>query len=71
MVVSELTVSLFVFVDVEDCSVHKFLLKIPLVPHGLEQTCKLVVNRLPFVLNSSAGMAVSFPTGHLCTASED
>ena len=54
MVVTELTVS-FVFVDVEDGSVPKFLWQILLVPHGLEQTLKLVANRFTTYLELLSG----------------
>ena len=43
MVVAELTVS-FALVVEDDCNIPKLLWQMLLVPHGLEQTCQLVVN---------------------------
>ena len=49
VVVAELMVS-FTLIDVDDCSVPKFLRQMLLVPHGLEQTCQLLANVFPSLL---------------------
>ena len=67
MVVAELTVS-FALVVEDDCKIPKFLWQMLLVPHGLEQTCQLVVNGFTTCVEHFSRDAVrawSFPTHHM------
>ena len=67
MVVAELTVS-FALVVENDCNIPKFLWQMLLVPHGLEQTCQLVVNVFTTCVEHFSRDAVKVFCFYLCNS---